>query len=107
MKVNDTPKRFLSVRLTPEELKEVYQYSKSSSCRSLTEYVKKTLTQKPVTMKIRNQSLDDLVAVMIGIKNRLDQLEERARDKNEAELLPELAEIKVLTRQIFEKSSAL
>jgi hypothetical protein len=103
MKVNDTPKRFLSVRLTSEELEEVYQHSKSSTCRSLTEYVKKVLTQKPVTVKVRNQSQDDLLAAMIGIKNRLDQLAERAQDKNEAELLREIAEIKVLTRQTFEK----
>ena len=103
MKVNDTPKRFLSVRLTSEELEEVYQHSKSSTCRSLTEYVKKVLTQKPVTVKVRNQSQDDLLAAMIGIKNRLDQLAERAQDRNEAELLREIAEIKVLTRQTFEK----
>ena len=104
MKVNTTPKRFLSVRLTSEELEEVYQLSKSSTCRSLTEYVKKVLTKKPVTVKMRNQSQDDLLAAMIGIKNRLDQLVEQAPDKNNcAECLRELAEIRALTRQTFEK----
>jgi hypothetical protein len=104
MKVNTTPKRFLSVRLTSEELEEVYELSKSSTCRSLTEYVKKVLTKKPVTVKMRNQSQDDLLAAMIGIKNRLDQLAEQAQDKNNgAEYLRELAEIRVLTRQTFER----
>jgi hypothetical protein len=103
MKVNATPKRFLSVRLTSEELEEVYQYSNNSTCRSLTEYVKKVLTKKPVTVKVRNQSQDDLLAAMIGIKNRLDQLTDQAQDKNESEKLRELAEIRLMTRQIFEQ----
>jgi hypothetical protein len=104
MKVNTTPKRFLSVRLSSEELEEVYQHSKSSTCRSLTEYVKKVLTKKPVTVKVRNESQDDLLAAMIGIKNRLDRLAEQAQDKNNcAEFLREIAEIRILTRQTFEK----
>ena len=101
MKVNTTPKRFLSVRLSSEELEEVYQHSKSSACRSLTEYVKKVLTKKPVTVKVRNESQDDLLAAMIGIKNRLDQLAEKGQDNRE--VLGGIAEIRMLTRQIFEK----
>jgi predicted DNA-binding protein len=103
MKVNVTPKRFLSVRLTSEELEEVYQLSKTSTCRSLTEYVKKVLTKKPVTVKVRNQSQDDLLGAMIGIKNRLDQLAEHARDKNSETILREIAEVRVLIRESFDK----
>jgi len=103
MKVNTTPKRFLSVRLSSEELEEVYQLSKTSTCRSLTEYVKKVLTKKPVTVKVRNQSQDDLLETMIGIKSRLDQLAEQTHDKNEVEQLRGIAEVKAMTRQILER----
>jgi hypothetical protein len=103
MKVNTTPKRFLSVRLSSEELEEVKQYSQTSSCRSLTEYVRKVLTKKPVTVKVRNQSQDDLLAVYIGIKNRLDQFDEEARDKSDGEQVRELGEIKSMIRQNFER----
>jgi hypothetical protein len=103
MKLNATPKRFLSVRLTPEELEEVYQHSQSSSCRSLTEYVKKVLTKKPVTVKVRNQSQDDLLNVMAAIKSRLDQL---AEESNSEHVLRELAEVKTLYRETFNKLSA-
>ena len=106
MKVNATPKRFLSVRLTSEELEEVYQHSQTSTCRSLTEYVRKVLTKKPVTIKIRNQSQDDLLAVMIGIKNRLDHLTEQVQDKNNEAILLEIAEVRVVIRESFEKWSA-
>jgi hypothetical protein len=106
MKLNTTPKRFLSVRLTSEELEEVYQLSQTSSCRSLTEYVKKVLTKKPVTVKVRNQSQDDLLAAMIGIKNRLDQLAEQAQEKNSEAVLREITEVRRLIRESFDKSSA-
>lgn len=103
MKVNATPKRFLSVRLTSEELEEVYQLSKSSACRSLTEYVKKVLTKKPVTVKVRNQSQEDVLAALVGVKNRLDEVTEHSNGETDPALLREIGEIKVMMRQIHEK----
>ena len=104
MNVNaTTPKRFLSVRLTSEELEEVYQHSKSSSCRSLTEYVKKVLTNKPVTVKVKNQSQEEVLAALIGVRNRLDEVTGQTRVDNNPALLQEIGEIKVMMRQIHEK----
>jgi hypothetical protein len=97
------PKRFVSVRLTEEDFKEVYRQCENSTCRSLTEYVKKLLTKKPVTVKVRNQSQDELLLAMIGIKNRLDQLAGQAEELGCPQLNREIAEIKLLTRQIGEK----
>ena len=96
------PKRFVSVRLTEEEFKEVYHQCENSTCRSLTEYVKKVLTKKPVTVKVRNQSQDELLQTMIGIKNRLDQLAAQAEGSGVSVLL-EIREIKSLTAKIAEK----
>ena len=105
MKVNTTPKRFLSVRLSSEELAEVYQHSETSACRSLTEYAKKVLTKKPVIIKVRNQSQDDLLAAMIGIKNRLDQLTEQVQDRNNETIMREIAEMRMIIKESFEKWS--
>ena len=96
-------KRFVSVRLTEEEFREVYRQCGNATCRSLTEYVKKVLTKKPVTVKARNQSQDELLQTMVGVKNRLDQLAAHAEDLNSAHVLHEIAEIKLLIRQIGEK----
>jgi hypothetical protein len=95
-------KRFVSVRLTEEEFKEVYHQCENSTCRSLTEYVKKVLTKKPVTVKVRNQSQDELLQTMIGLKNRLDQLSTQSETFNPS-ALRELNEIKSLTLKIAEK----
>jgi hypothetical protein len=99
------PKRFLSIRLTPDEFEEVYRQCEKSTCRSLTEYAKKVLTKRPVTIKVRNQSQDELLLAMIGIKNRLEELTGQAAEMNAADLAKEIGEIKLLTRQTFEKWS--
>jgi predicted DNA-binding protein len=106
MKLNATPKRFLSVRLSPEELEEVYQYSKSTNCRSLTEYVKKVLTKKPVTFKVRNESYDQLLATMAEVKSRLDRLAEQAEDAGAGTVLREIAELKTYYRESLDRWSA-
>ena len=98
-------KRFLSIRLSQEEFNEVYRQCENSTCRSLTEYAKKVLTKKPVTIKMRNQSQDELLQAMVGIKNRLDQLAGRAEELNAPNLLRELTDIKSIARQNFEKCS--
>jgi len=103
MKPEKQVKRFVSVRLTEEEFQEVYRQCGNSTCRSLTEYVKKVLTKKPVTVKARNQSQDELLLAMVGIKNRLDQLAGQAEASNAVDVLREISEIKLLTRQIGEK----
>ena len=97
--------RFLSIRLNEAELKEIYRQCERSTCRSLTEYATKVLTRKPVIVKVRNESQDDLLEAMIGIKNKLAQLTEMATEKNDLLILREINEIKSLTRQIFEKWS--
>jgi hypothetical protein len=74
MQKSQSKKRFLSIRLTEGELKEIYRQCEKSSCRSLTEYTKKVLTKKPVIGKNRNESHDNLLQAMIAIKNRLDDL---------------------------------
>jgi len=68
MQKTSSKKRFLSIRLTESELKEIYRQCERSTCGSLTEYSKKVLTKKPVIVKVRNESQDDLLQAMIGIK---------------------------------------
>jgi hypothetical protein len=52
-------KRFLSIRLTPEEFKEVYRQCEISNCRSLTEYAKKALMRTPPIPKERKKTRRD------------------------------------------------
>jgi hypothetical protein len=70
-------KRFLSVRLTPAEFGQVQRHFHSSACQSLTEYVKKVLTNKPVVIKVRDQSKDDQLECLINMKNKLNLIEDQ------------------------------
>jgi hypothetical protein len=99
------PKRFLSIRLSAEELQEVYNHQHQSTCRSLTEYVKKVLTAKPVIVKVRDESKEDTLQQLIAIKNRLDTLAEKATPADNGSLLGEIADIKTSIRKIAESCS--
>jgi hypothetical protein len=102
---NKEAKRFLSVRLSADELQEVYNYQHQSTCRSLTEYVKKVLTSKPITVKVRDESKEDTLQQLIAIKNRLDDLAEKNEPVTNGALLGEIADIKVSIRKIAESCS--
>ena len=102
---NKEAKRFLSIRLSAEELQEVYNYQHQSTCRSLTEYVKKVLMSKPVMMKAQDESKEDTLQQLIAIKNRLDSLAEKADPAANGSLVGEIAEIKQSIRKIAESCS--
>ena len=102
---NKEAKRFLSIRLSADELQEVYNHQHQSTCRSLTEYVKKVLTAKPVTVKVRDESKEDTLQQLAAIKNRLDALAERAEPAVNGTLLGEIADIKSSIRRIAESCS--
>ena len=97
--------RFLSIRLSTEEFDEVYQHLQQSTCRSLTEYVKKVLTQKPVTVKVRDQTREDVLQQLILIKSRLEALLEKVVPHDMPSLQHEITEIKSSIRQIADKCS--
>ena len=88
------PKRFLSIRLSEAEFKDIQKHFSSSACNSLTEYAKTLLTKKPVVVKNRNQTGDDLLETLINIKNKLTLLEDQLSEKNITQLEKELHDIK-------------
>ncbi|MEC5143195.1 plasmid mobilization relaxosome protein MobC [Chitinophaga sp. 212800010-3] len=71
----DTKERkWISIRVKPEEYKQIFQLYKATTCRKLSQYIRAVLLQKPVTVKLRNQSADDLLAALIALKNELSAI---------------------------------
>ena len=64
----------LQVRVTPEELKAIKDSSSHSTSRKFSDYIRKLILGKPVILYHRNQSLDDFMAEMIGLKNELNAI---------------------------------
>jgi hypothetical protein len=76
MSENETSKKkgWISFRVKPEEYDKIHQHLKNTTHRKLSEYARKVLLNKPVTVKYRNESADALLSAMIKFKNELNSI---------------------------------
>ncbi|RXK81273.1 plasmid mobilization protein [Filimonas effusa] len=66
--------RRVTIRFKPEEFQQVEAACKSSVHRKLSEYARRVLLNKPVTINYRNQSTDQLLTVLNLIKTELSAI---------------------------------
>ena len=66
--------RIIGLRLTPKEYQQVERKWKASTCRKLSDYVRRIIFEKPIVSTYRNQSLDDLMADAIKLRNELNNI---------------------------------
>lgn len=71
---NSNRTRRITLRLTPEEYAKIEQRYKASTCRKLSDYVRKHLFDKPITTHYRNQSLDDFIEETVLLRNELSAI---------------------------------
>jgi hypothetical protein len=71
---NSNRTRIVGLRFTPEEFKKIECKWKASTCRKLSDYIRKHLSNKPVTTYYRNQSLDEFVLEIIALRRELNAL---------------------------------
>lgn len=64
--------RIIGLRLTPKEYDQVEKKWKSSTCRKLSDYVRRRIFEKPVVTTYRDQSLDDFMTEAIKLRNELN-----------------------------------
>lgn len=64
----------LHVRFTEAEYNNLQDKFSKTTCRQVSEYARKVLLQKPVTVYHRDQSLDELMQQLIGLKNDLSAI---------------------------------
>jgi hypothetical protein len=92
-KVNKT--RLLQARLTPAEYEKIEKKFSKTTCRKLSEFVRKVMLDKPVTVNMRNQSLDDFMTEMIALRNELNAIGNNYNQLiKRLHLLQEIPEIK-------------
>jgi predicted GNAT family acetyltransferase len=66
--------KLLQLRLTPKELEMINNKYSKSTCRKLSDWVRKILLDKPIYVYTRNQSLDDFMTEMIVLRNELNAI---------------------------------
>src|SRR5438874_5592159 len=64
----------ITIRYKSSELEQVNRLFKSSTCRKLSEYIRKVSLDKPIVKTYRNQSADEFLAEMILLKNELNAI---------------------------------
>ena len=74
MKEKSNRSQWLHLRLKPEELSLIQQKFKNTTCRKFSDYARKVLLSRPVTVTYRNQSLDDFMEEMVRLKNELNTI---------------------------------
>lgn len=64
--------RIVGLRLTPDEYAKIEKKWKASTCRKLSDYVRRSLFEKPVVTTYRNSSQDDLMAELTRLRSELN-----------------------------------
>lgn len=71
---NSKRTRIVGLRFTPKEYAKIERKWKTSTCRKLSDYIRKHLFNKPITTNYRNQSLDDFMAEMMRLRGELNAI---------------------------------
>lgn len=71
---NSNRTRIVGLRFTPTEYAKIERKWKASTCRKLSDYIRKHLFNKPITTNYRNESLDEFMAEIIRLRWELSAL---------------------------------
>ncbi|MEJ7737146.1 MAG: mobilization protein [Chitinophagaceae bacterium] len=66
--------KLITLRLTIAEYELLDNRFKATTCRKLSDYLRKVLLTGKVTILTRNKSLDDFMAEMIELRNQLSAI---------------------------------
>jgi hypothetical protein len=66
--------KMVVVRMNEREYERLHAFYTATTCRQLSDYIRKLILQKPVIVKYRNQSADEFLADMIRLKNELSAI---------------------------------
>ena len=69
---NHNRTKLITLRLTPAEYEQLNIKFKATTCRKLSDYLRKIIFSGKVTILMRNQSFDDFMAEMILLRNELN-----------------------------------
>ncbi|MET6998698.1 plasmid mobilization protein [Chitinophaga defluvii] len=69
---NTNRTRRIICRLTPDEYAKIEKKWKASTCRKLSEYVRRMLFEKPIVTTYRNSSQDDVMTELVRLRGELN-----------------------------------
>lgn len=72
--VKDNRTKIVTLRLTPAEYEQLNKKLKTTTCRKLSDYIRKVLFTGKVVVLTRNQSMDDFMTEAIQLRNELSAI---------------------------------
>ncbi|WP_281225176.1 plasmid mobilization protein [Flavobacterium aquiphilum] len=91
---NSNRTRIVGLRFKPEEYAKIESKFRASTCRKLSDHIRKHLFNQPIVSTYRNQSLDDLMEETIVLTSELKSIGKNinqiAKKVNSMQLIPEL-----------------
>ena len=86
--------RLVGLRFTPEEYRLLHNKYKATTCRQLSEYIRRILFEKKITAFTRNQSMDDFMTELIVLRKELgavgNNLNQAVKKLNAYQDIPEI-----------------
>ncbi len=73
-KENLNRNRIAAARFTAAEFAVIERRFKATTCRQMSEYLRKCILHKPLTVKYRNESLDEMMLEIIRLRKELNAL---------------------------------
>jgi hypothetical protein len=74
MQEDEVRKIFIKIRVNEAEVSLIKKLQQQSTETSLSNYIRKVASQKPVIVKYRNQTADDFLKEMIRLKKELNDI---------------------------------
>ncbi|MNK11867.1 hypothetical protein D3C87_299160 [compost metagenome] len=74
MKKTTNRTRIVGVRFTPDEFTQLEKKFKATTCKKLSDYLRRIIFEKAIVTTYRNASMDDFMAGMILLKAELNSI---------------------------------
>jgi len=108
---NSNRSRRITLRLTEKEYAKIESQFKTSTCRKLSDYVRRHLFSRPITSTYSNQSLDDLMEETVVLSSELraigNNINQIARKVNTLKMIPDfkghLYLFEIQRKRLFDK----
>ncbi len=69
-----SPKHWISIRVKPDEYTAIYKLYKTTTCKKLSQYVRKVLLQKPVTILYKDESTREILSALNQLSRELSSV---------------------------------
>jgi MobC-like protein len=66
--------KWVNTRFNKSEYDSLQQLFRQTTCKDLGDYIRKVALNKPVSIRYRNQSVDDFLAEMVALKRELNSI---------------------------------